>query len=265
MKEFIDSIGDWFKERNNSPVYVVFFLASLFWNWKSQYVLFFEDEQFLRGSTKLEYSMQYSRTLDSLSTNITLYGIPILDNPIATGIANLFILFFVPILVTYFVIWWLPYIHQLAHKKHLTFVFARKREFDQQQTKYLKEKTGELSKVKDETVRQTQVLMEIAEENEKQRDVGVPLEHEWEREYFKMKKSGIANNFSDLFKLVYEFGGRIKNMHGKSYISTEVLAYAHANGLIEYKEGTSQNIVELTEKGKFFIRHHIEEGQQVKV
>lgn len=265
MKDFLDSFNSWIKEKNNGPFYVVFLLSYIGWNWKTIYVLFFENENYLRGATKLEYASWHSNVMDRLDTNVFLFGIPVFDNPLVQAIVDFGSLFLVPVILTYLAVTWLPYLHNWAHKKHLKFTFGRKLEFDRQNTSYQQEKTEILNNVKAESKRQTKVLEELVEESEKQKRVEALLpdsagiwEDRWRKEFETFQKSPLYHEFRKVYELIYTHGGQVEGDYGRINIDAKSLAYAHANDLVTYKDD-STNIVQLTEKGRYFTKLYLED------
>ncbi len=85
----------------------------------------------------------------------------------------------------------------------------------------------------------------------------------WEQQFNELKKNRkLHEGFKELYSLVYEHNGVIEisddfdRTVGRN-ITPANLAYAHSDGLVEYVNGT-RNIVQLTKKGKYFIKLYLE-------
>ena len=82
----------------------------------------------------------------------------------------------------------------------------------------------------------------------------------WQEEYDQLKKSQLYNDFDELVKSLYEYGGKTKVVSDDIMERTifeldrDLLAYSDANDLISYDR--SKGIISLTEKGKFFIKQY---------
>lgn len=251
MEELIKSLTEWFKEKLSSPLYSVFIFAFISWNWKTFYILFFENlEQF--KVTHLEYAKEFSR----IYFQIPYHGnfIDILLHPLNWFIA-IFFIFTIPAIVAYLFIWQLPKISNLAHTTHLNYEFKRKLEFHRQNTifqgKIADEKEKEVTAITRQVIAKKEITNQLTQEEK------------WEIEYEKFKKNSLFFSFSSILKSIYNEEGRITIIQNSKWvriIGANILAIADSLDLISISKRDNYEYVELTEKGKYFSKKYLEEN-----
>ncbi|HCC04956.1 TPA: hypothetical protein DEP58_01455 [Patescibacteria group bacterium] len=258
MTDIMDSFSEWFKEKHNSSVYGIYIIAFIAWNWRMFYVLFLEDN-IVGDVTTLSYAEKFSHHLEKFNT-----GYFLLDNEVVSFVLNHIILFGVPLIVTYFAIWWLPYMNNLAHERQLKFYFERRSLFDSENTKYQRLKNSKLKEFNEVTKEQTKILKDIVTESEKKLEIEENVagniyarEASWDMEYKKLNEYFKQKVLKNISEMVYKYGGKLVDSWNNSTIQTDELAYADTNGLLELKKNTS-DIYQLTEKGKYFLKKILE-------
>ena len=250
-EDIFDSLKEWFKEKNNSSIYFSFLLVTITWNWKFFYALFFISEENLVGITNIDYAISVGHFLTEKITYVRFEFI----NDVTLVLINFLSFFLIPMIVTYFLLWHLPHLNVLAHKKGLFFYFQRKSEFDLQKSKYLGNK-------KEETEHQIKTL-EAIEKSSKERDrieqniqnKKSPEERIWEEfEEFKFDDKNLmalrrAND------LIYRNQGYYSTnpQDSERFILPQYLSALDIYGVISWPISGSQKI-EFTDKGKLFLR-----------
>lgn len=244
MAEVSNELVKWIKEKVNSPFYFVFVTTYIIWNWPYFYALFIEDK-IPEGLTTYAYAQNFVITF-----------------PVHVGISWLqFILDFVslsifswgaPIVLTYLALYELPKLHEIVHKKSLWFYFRRRLEFDVQDRDYQKEKKEILKEV-EQIVKQQRVAVDnIARENEaiEEASENITDEQKWELEFKKMTGPKGLVILNDL-----QTASMQTSYLGSAWF--ERLAYANVIGLADFNK--SKGSIDLTKKGKYFIKRFIEE------
>jgi hypothetical protein len=239
--DWFQSFISWTKEKINSPLYVTFFVAVVLWNWKSFYVLFWLDSENFSGISQLQYSLMVSRNIGYT----TIYQLD--------WVINHLWFFGVPTLITFIAIWYLPQIHNIAHKRYLEFRFDRELEFDRQNSLYQEKRQKEVQK-------QLVTVKEIEEDTKEIRKIEQALpvlttEDRWRVEYTNQPQK-MSAVLAKLPNFVYKKSGFIVDSHGTN-IQFSDLALLDSNGLTSFE---GQNKVVLTEKGKFFLKLFLEES-----
>lgn len=251
MEELIKSLTGWFKEKLSSPLYFIFIFAFISWNWKTFYILFFEDSILLK-STHVEYVQQFSRIYYQIPYQGNL--IDLFLHPFNWILVILFI-FAVPIIVTYLFIWELPKLNSLAHKTYLTYEFIRKAEFHKQNTVFQETVAGEKEKESKALKRQVVAKEEITSQLTK--------EEKWEIEYENFKKNKTFLSFNSILNSIYKNEGQISIVQDGQWvriINANILATADSLDLILISKRNNYEYVELTEKGKYFSKKYLEEN-----
>jgi ABC-type multidrug transport system fused ATPase/permease subunit len=244
--EFTESALEWLRERLSAPVYAVFFFTSIAWNFGYLYALFLEDK-IPEFTSRYEYAKQYAYQIVPEKT-----GFLYLDVPIHTLI-QLFAVFFVPAVLTYLSISWLPYIHVWAHRRGLKFHFLRRGEFDKQRNTYERNKVQQLKELRTFVSEQRETTENIAQEKEAQQiaEKRIEGEDQWEHEFNKISTNkGKLEEISSLKRLVYS---------GRSPYTGEMesLAYLHLLKLFEIPKDGKGTLV-LTPKGEYFMKRFLE-------
>lgn len=244
MSEILQSINEWFKEKTSSPLYFVFILTFIGWNWRSFYVLFFESESLLETS-KIEYIEKFSRVY---------YQIPylgswsdLLVHPFNWLLVFIFV-FSVPIIFTYLLIWKFPYLLNLAHKQSLLFEFDRKKEFHKQNTEYqvfVSKKKIEEAEAVEKKVEAQEKINEILSDEDK-----------WILEYEEIKSPALITALQNAEHVVYSYSGYFtrkfdQNNNFRKLFNPEQLSILDLYDLVIVLEN---DILEFTPKGKFFLK-----------
>lgn len=232
---------EWLRERLNAPVYAVFFFASVAWNYSMLYALFFEDKV-----TFADSRYAYARTFAHHFPFEAKYSI-------INTVLDLIALFGVPVVMTYVAIWWLPYLHGLAHRRSLQFHFNRKGEFDRQRNAYEKLQSQRLQELRNVVIEQREATQEIVAEKEAQQEAAQALEGEndWEKEFERLRRD--PNEYGKLSLLRdHAYSG-----YALSAPDRQRLSFFHLMGLFEFTERLSH--LTLTAKGKYFIKRFLEE------
>ena len=244
---------EWFKEKNNSSIYFTFIFTTITWNWKFFYALFLSPEQDILNLSSIDYALSVSRFLERLyfSTHSFIFDSLIL------GIVNFFLFFSVPALFSFLMIWYLPHVNVLAHKKSLQFFFKRKSEYDLQNSSYLENKNKETGK-------QIKTLREIEIKSQTKANIEKDIKSkESPEEAVKSDINTFASNEFNLKALkraneiVYSNNGYYTTDSGygtrENFIEPAYLSKLDVNGLISWVD--SANRIEFTERGKVFLRH----------
>lgn len=250
MKDIINSFTESFKEKINSPIYGIFIVAVIGWNWRAFYVLFFENSDLL-NNPKIEYAQQFSRVQELSSTgqrffDIVIYGLNLILPPL--------FIFGVPIIVTYLAIWQLPKIHQHAHRTYLRFKFDRKKEFHIQNVAFQEsiavQKEKEVKAVERKAVAEQKIEGQLSPEEK------------WGMEFEEFRKHSYFSKFNKILDIIYKHGGQTEPFVGvgrRRITEPEILAFIHSKNLINIKrDKNNYEIIEATDKGKFFIEKYLE-------
>lgn len=232
---FLKTIADYLKEKASSTIvfsYVVFYiLCNCRWIFASLFTdqnLIFEKYHLLKN----EYIYQYFPELHP-------------DNPLF-WFCNL-----LPFLLTYLYIWWAPrIIHNPAYKKQLQYKNERRSFKLKEETKLL---SLEKNVIKTEASN-TDALIEL--ENKKDELKEKNPEQLLDEEYNQFKSnSNWAIALNELCDIVYKNYGNITQ---DAY--PELLMLLDVNGLTE-PGGLNGELIEITDKGKEFLRRALNENQ----
>lgn len=244
MPEIFHSISDWFKEKTSSPLYFVFALAFIGWNWRSFYVLFFESTNLL-SDPRIEYVEKFSRVYYQAPYE-GVWG-DVFFHPLNWFLIFIFI-FSVPVIITYLIVWKLPHLLNIAHKKSLSFKFDRKKEFHRQNTEYqlfVSQKKIEEA----EAVEKKNQAQEIINQN-------LSEEEKWVVEYEEINSPSLTTALHNAEHIVYSFRGLFTRQFNKDdtyrkLFNPDQLALLDLYDLVQVLEN---DILEFTPKGKFFLK-----------
>lgn len=247
MEGFWESASRWFNEKTSSPLYFTYVTFFIVWNWKFFQVVFLEDAT-LFNTPRIEY----------IESNLDFYFVlPWVWQWISEAcviLVNILWHVLPPVLFSYFSIKYLPLVHKWAFGIYVNNHFARKSVYRTANLEYEKGKTSNLQKVADEKQKQVK-QRNIIEKSQTQ-------EERWLEDYESFKRSNIFQKFQQLINVVYTNGGRTGEYVGSSFrrnIDTDILAYVHAKGLIDLSGQGSKEIVEFSEKGKYFVDKYLSE------
>lgn len=231
--EIVDSINNTVKARATSHLYGVFILTLIAINWDFFYAALFVSEEIILEQTGLLHHEFLSQTfLDLTSPEFYLKRL------------------LLPIAVTWLLIWVAPrYLLIYAFKKEEEFK-ADKRIVIIQQQKRVEQEQKKLEEANIET------LIAAEEKTQKEKEVKNIEKTDWASEYEDFKSTKIYTKFDYIIEAIYEYGGNIEfdNFGNIFQIPQDVLVYAHTNDLVTLDKSKSK--IELTEKGKFFVRQY---------
>jgi hypothetical protein len=236
--ELVQSTQGAVNDRITSPFYGYFLIAWLLVNWRFLYAAFFINEDVLfakKGLLRDEYiNLIFPHTV----VNLVLYSL------------------LIPIGITFLFFWLFPYGTRIFYRKSIKNQKAlRIIELQEMQ----QEKREEKKLVKEEL----EILETQVQRAKQEKIVGKDKpEFLWDREFSELKKSKVYENFKTIYELIYSHDGIVEEDYGIRNISVDALAYAHSNGLLEYKSGTT-NIVALTDKGKYFVKLYLTEVNRI--
>lgn len=232
--ELVDSTEIALNDRVASPFYGYFLISWLMLNWRLPYVAFFVGEEYIYEKTGL-IRIEYLDTLAYFPTTFYEFMWFLLKSLVG------------PFFLTIVFFWFLFPISKSFYRKGLQ--------------NQISLKIVQLQELKKQTVEETELLRQESDKAKEEKRVEAESpEILWEREFNKLKKRGQLGHIDDIRRLIYDFNGEVGGFNmgiSERKIENSTLAFAHVNGLIEYKE-TSNRIVSLTEKGKYFIRLYLE-------
>lgn len=218
MQDFLDSFWEWYKEKTTSPLFATFVFCFVIENWKIFFTLFFQDSVII-GIPKIEYINKY------------FFG----DQGWLLVFDYLKV-FLIPIIFTYLIIRWLPYISAWAHKLSVLHYFERKGFYDRALLDFEKAKNVDLNMLADVKVEQANAIERIEQSTPEA----------WERDFKVLEDRLNEVGFSNAIKQIYGEGGFVSRM------PSSFVAFGDVNGLLEFNDNRSA--VSLTDKGKFFAK-----------
>ena len=251
MDEFWHSIANWFKEKTTSPFYGTFFMALVFWNWKIFYVLFFENTELI-GRPKIEY----------VSENFLSHFNFCLWEPLCVDwfldIIDFFLvlIFHVvpPFGIALFLIWIFPRFTNRLHKKSLDFHFERQAAFRAGIVKLEQEESAGLKKIKKEVEEQAKTQKEISAKKTEIKE-SKTKEQTWDEEFESLKTNPRFPSFEELGECIYGHYGKLYSY--REYDHRPIVPFFHSNEIVSFDKNNAS--IELTEKGKYFMRKYLNE------
>lgn len=163
-----------------------------------------------------------------------------------------FLLF--PCISTYLIVWWLPLLNGLAHRRHIKYYYQRALLADRELLEYEQKKNASLISLSEVKKEQAEVKEEI-ERHTSTADL-------WHSEFETFKKHTLyPSGMYQLREVVYDNSGKTKRWAGNQYmriIDTGFLALIDTKGLVTIKGVDDDEKIELTEKGKFFMLKYLE-------
>lgn len=239
MKDVLDSIFHQFNNRMKTTFYGLLGSWLVLLHWEFFYTLFFVDEQKILDKTGLlknEYLRQHF-----------MPGGP--EYWLLQAVQ-----FMLALLMTFIMIFVIPrYVLERVYKSEKDHEAAKRKikldaesKLVQEQAEAQKATTIKLTELETQVKKQNTVRKRIAD-----KDPTVL----WDTDYESLKKLDIYEYFDQLIVCLYQYGGRVLVsgvQRDVFHLDRDLLAYADANGLVEYdrKEGR----VSPTEKGKYFIK-----------
>lgn len=223
MNEFRNSITAWLRERTSSPLYGTYIMSFIVWNWKVFYTLFWQDQSVL-SVPKIDYIQSHF----------------LFENDILHIVYNLA----PPLIATYLIIRWAPFVNIWAHKVSTDFHFQQKVIYDTAKVSYEEKRKKGLEKLAEIKQEQAISVKEIRE--------SMTEEDRWLAEYKEFKNAPKFNEFRGILEAIYKSNGYI-NMQE---IDTDLLVLVHVMGLISFTD-FNKNQLDLTEKGRFFAKKYL--------
>lgn len=236
MNELLNSLGEVVKRKASNSLLGTFALFWIACHWSFFVILFFVDEQKIllqTGMLKNEY----------LETVLCSFNFKTIVHWLA------------PFVLTWLMIWKLP-------KWVLTPAFKQEESYRLEKQKIRIETD---SKIESEKIKFNKQKVEnlnvISEVKLKERDIQkIDPTIRWESEFEEFKSSPFYRNFEQIISSIYSHGGRIRTYDNSNdrwlIIPKETLAYCHSNGLIEFSDQKEESIINLTEKGKYFVKKY---------
>ncbi len=227
MTDILNSVAKWFKERTTSPLYGTFILSVILWNWKFFYILFWQSEEKL-NIPRIEYVQ-----------NHILYN--------ATYFGHIVYFLILPALSTYFIVWWLSYLSNWAHKKHVEFYYDKRLSIDEARLNYEQKEKNNLNKLSNVIKEQARAKVTI--------NNTLTEKEKWRNEMinFVLRDNKYQLAIDKAKKAVYQTEGRFTGNRQEeteyvTYIDIDSLAKLDALELIDIQN----NKMSFSEKGKYF-------------
>lgn len=254
-KDLLEGFKEWFREKNTSSLYVVFLLSYFAWNWRFFYGLTANHENLPESINNLQYAESLRHGVAIINTRL-----PDFFDFILLQIINFCGAFLIPITTTFFVIWYLPYVNSVAHKKGLKFFYDRKIEYHKQNNIYMEEKSKILKVQGQQTAENIDLLkdLEIKQKEELALHEKIRNENpqsEWEHEFQIFIKSN--SNISAIKKaniILYKNSGYYdtSDTNRVNYIFALYLSSLDVNGIIELD--SERSTLNFTKKGRYFLK-----------
>lgn len=234
--EVVESTEGAFKDRLASPFYGYFVLSWLLVNWKIPYAAFFLDQSIIQQKTGLLRN-EYVESLfpQSYSWTFMIYFIAL------------------PFVLTVLTFWVFPFITRFFFQKNIRNKIAL-------QVIELKER-NKVTKQKRDVVKEDTALLvsEAKRAKEFQKIAEDNPEIGWEREFKNFRSSRLYFLFKQIVDTVYSHNGYVQD--GAFSLDREMLVYTDSNGLTRM---VGINKIELTGKGKYFVKRYSEDKAGVK-
>mgnify|MGYP001614772465 FL=1 len=163
-------------------------------------------------------------------------------------------LWLLPIVLTYLIIWIFPkWISIPAFKKDVEYKTEKRRIEITAQKDLESQKIAELN-VATVRIKKEKEVTKTKKEIEK-----IDPAQKWEGEYQNFKAQPLFSKFQSIIAAIYEHNGKISiyDSYNERYsfqIPKDILAYSHTNDLVTFDK--TKESIELTEKGKLFVRQY---------
>lgn len=239
----MDKIIEYFKRRANSTFLVA---SSTFWaiiHWKGLVALFFVDQELIMkkyGLLKNEYIAQ------------EFFGFH--AQTISWELCYEVIIFFLPFILAYLYVWWLPkFITNPSYKKETEYKIKR-RIIKLDADRKVEEAEAQRTKATTKKVKETTKLAEAKREL-MQNDPQHALNTDYQD--FKKNNRNALRILAELKRTIYDYHGLV-NKNGS--MSTAMLAVCHVNDLVDVNyDPLSGMEIKLTSKGKNFLKKYGED------
>lgn len=241
--EIVDSAEDVLHRRASTPIYGTFLISWLLFHWELIYTAFFVSQDHILVQTNMLKNDYLIQTFFNLQ-DWYFYASWIL-----------------PLFLTWFVIWKLPdWVLLPAFEKDEEYRVKKVNTRLRLEKSILSEET--------KLVEQSAKKLEAEEKRASKQKSIEKTEPRilWEKEYAEFKSSSHYASFGRIVEAIYQHGGRIEwHVSPQSAVKVGIpkllLAYAHTHELIELdKDKNNYQVIQLTEKGKFFVGKLTQEG-----
>lgn len=236
--EFMQSVNDTIKKRTASPVYGTYIIYWVIFHWQLIYTAFFVSEDKIWASSGLLRNEYLYKTFFNYN-NLSFY-----------------LYWILPAILTFLTIWYFPVWFGIA-------AFSKDEEFRIKKRKIRIQKNKELeveeTKLEEKNVER---LETVEKKVKKEKDIKfLDPTIEWQKDYEKFKQTKFFKSFNFIIESIYKQNGWIKKNVGYNVfqIPQDLLAYAHTNNLVKFINKSEQ--IELTDKGKFFVKNYTIEGR----
>lgn len=238
LNEVKNSIKNNLLNKLVSPFYGAFIISWLIWNWEILYATIFVDPELLwisKGLLKLDYILSFY--------------------PPEKYIVNIIFLAIGPLLSSYIAVFIFPMITKRFYKKSLESEAENiniKTEIEQ----------GILKKKGEKLAAEEKILIKESSVKDRKKEEIKSQGEEWGKEFNDFKKHPLYPELKKMVDVLYGQGGKTYTWRGSRYIrniNQDMIAIAHTKGLININNSgdPSNEIFELTEKGKYFINMYL--------
>lgn len=232
--EVTDSCKEYLEKKLNTPIYGTFLISWVIFHWQFLYTMFFVSEDKIIEITGLLKNDYLSRTFFDFSS------------------LHFYLLWALPFFVTYAIIWIFPrWVSLPAFRKEEEYRIQKRKIRIIEQRKLGEEEI----KLEQENVRKLEVVGQKTLEEKKIKEADPTIG--WLEEYEQLKKiPSLYKRLNSLVDSIYKYNGRISVAGEWNSLEFEIpkdaLVYFHTNDLIGLDR--SKEKIELTAKGKFFIK-----------
>ena len=162
-----------------------------------------------------------------------------------------------PVGLTFVAILYLPKLHRWAFNVYLGNYFDRKTLFQEHKAEYEK-KMVKLMK------QEANAKQEIRDQERVIEQTKMDIEEIWEREFILLKEHPLFTKINQAIQVIYNNNGRTEDWHDKRMIDSNVLAFLHSKNLVNIKSDSNNNeIIEFTDKGRFFVSKYLENDNKI--
>lgn len=234
MNEISNSIAEAIRKRTASATLGTYFFFWAAYHWQGIYVTFFVDQSLIykeKGVLKNEYVNQH------------FFGLT------AWNDVHFYLGIFIPALLTYLYIWWLPYILTQAYKKE-QWLKVERRIIKIDQEKRIQEDRKKLAQETTKAIKEEEKVVKARKDA-----VKVDPKILWGEEFAALTPKDLRL-LSEILKCVYRHRGhtRVEGAYPSSppefVLNPNALRLGDAKDLV--KQTTQGARIELTPKGKYF-------------
>lgn len=221
----IKTVTETFNDRMKSTMYGTFVVSWILWNWKVIYITFFINQDLILGSLN-KLKVDYIVGLYSWSS--------LGDYTVSLGK-----LFIGPAISSFVIVWWLSKLDFYFFRRSYT----NKMKIEQEKT----DQQNKLQSSKFEVIENKKKVID-AEKN-----FEITKDKDWGKDYDQLAKESFFKLYlQKLQECLYGGSGFSRNL------DSSALAFLHTNELVTFLDD-SKRLIDATEKGKYFLRRHINE------